>query len=123
MPLVRQGFNVITNVLAALEIPAPAHLFVSWLNVHGMCVCAYGDEGFSALPQHLHDIVGPPVYLEDFEGSPADVLAPVMDVLWNAVGSLTPRPTARLVSNVARSHALPIPIWQNRSCSPDRTAL
>jgi len=87
--LVQRGFPAIAETLAALEIPAPAYLFVSLLRVHNHRVFIRrpnGLSGFPQLPFHISELVASPVYIEDLGTDPATLLAPALDVLWNAVG-------------------------------------
>ena len=76
--------------MTALGIPAPAYVFVSLLGVQNLPVAVTRPQtrltGYPALPAHLLKISSATVYVEDFGADPATVLAPLLDVLWNAVG-------------------------------------
>lgn len=88
--LVRCSFPSATQAMTALGIPAPAYVFVSLLGVRNLRVAVTRPQtrltGYPALPAHLLEISSAPVYVEDFGADPATVLAPLLDVLWNAVG-------------------------------------
>ena len=86
--LVQHDLPATFRALAALGVPAPAYLCVSFLNVHRLQVETYNAFGpaYPALPAHLTDIVSAPIYLDAFEVEPAHIVVSALDPLWNAVG-------------------------------------
>jgi hypothetical protein len=86
--LVQHDLPAAFRSLASLDIPAPAYLCVSFLNVHRLQVETYNAFGpmYPTLPAHLADIVSAPIYLDTFDVVPADIVRPALDPLWNAVG-------------------------------------
>jgi hypothetical protein len=90
LPLVQQALPAIMQTFAALDVPPPAYVFVSLLQlptqirIHFQPPNQY-DEA-PPLPRHLNQILSAPVYVEDFGQDPLELLHPVLDPLWNAVG-------------------------------------
>jgi len=90
LPLVQHGVPMIAQTLAALGVPAPVYLFVS-LHRRGAAYVTVFHPGTRhaenrPLPSHLADILSPPVYAEDLGVPTAELVAPALDPLWNAVG-------------------------------------
>ncbi|KVS67559.1 hypothetical protein WK41_22015 [Burkholderia cepacia] len=90
LPLVRSGFRAIGDTLAALDVPGPAYLMLSWLfgrgTVIGYPAGRWQGDRFVPLPGHLTRLTAPPIFIEDFTGAPREILLPAFDVLWNAIG-------------------------------------
>ncbi|MFL9998657.1 ATP-binding protein [Paraburkholderia sediminicola] len=90
LPLVQHGIPMIAQALATLGVPAPVYLFVS-LHRRGatyVTVCRPRTRHAEnrPLPPHLTDLLSPPVYVEDLGVPAAQLMAPALDPLWNAVG-------------------------------------
>jgi hypothetical protein len=90
LPLVQHGIPMIAQALAALGVPAPVYLFVSLHRRDAVyvTVCRPGTHHAEnrPLPPHLTDLLSPPVYVEDLGVPAAELMAPALDPLWNAVG-------------------------------------
>lgn len=88
-PLVDRGLPACVAALTKLSIPSPIYLSVSWLGVGGLRVAPrerLRPERMPTLLPHQGEIESELVYVEDFEIAPAKMVAPAIDVLWNAIG-------------------------------------
>ncbi len=88
-PLVQYDLPAVFATLAALAIPAPAYLSMSWLGTSGLRVAARERLQPNTLPSlmpHQSEIESPLVYVEDFVIAPTELAAQAIDVLWNAIG-------------------------------------
>ncbi|QBR03770.1 helix-turn-helix domain-containing protein [Paraburkholderia pallida] len=90
LPLVHEALPAILETFAALDVPPPAYLFLSLLHLPNALRIGFQlpleYARFPPVPAHLSQIISAPVYVEDFGQQPLEMIRPVLDPVWNAVG-------------------------------------
>ncbi|MEM5344285.1 AlbA family DNA-binding domain-containing protein [Paraburkholderia azotifigens] len=90
LPLVEHSLPAIVRAIAALDVPPPAYLFVTLLEVAGQRVGFQRPDGqwpeTPVIPGHLRELRAAPVYIEDFRTPPLELARAAVAPLWHAIG-------------------------------------
>ena len=77
----------VSNIYRQLNVPPPAAMFLSFLNVRDQLIRCSDSMGLSARGSFdRNDVLIPGSVVEDFTLNPAEICKPLLDAFWNAAG-------------------------------------